>query len=92
MASTPTESDSEKLSAFAVPFIDSNELIFESTTELDLEDNHTNVFFAKCRSFDVAVKVPKRQTLSKRELKKFSSEVEIMRFVKQKKNHKNRTN
>ena len=69
---------SEKKEAFSVPHIGSEEIELQ---ELIGRGCFGKVYSGMCRSMEVAVKVPKKQNLSKRSLKAFIKEVEIMRCV-----------
>lgn len=69
-------SSSSKQKAFTVPYIDPDEI---HLGKLLGKGCFGKVYSAECRSVEVAVKIPKKQNLSKRSLKNFIKEVEIMR-------------
>eukprot|EP01132_Coremiostelium_polycephalum_P000471 gene471-597_t len=63
------------------PEIPPEEIIFDPKTDLLGGGAYGKVYRATCRGKKVAVKVPKKQTLSESELKSFKNEVEIMRQI-----------
>jgi len=63
------------------PEIPPEEIIFDPKTDLLGGGAYGKVYKATCRGKKVAVKVPKKQTLSESELKSFKNEVEIMRQI-----------
>merc|ERR1712137_101837 len=65
----------EKAEAFSVPHISSEEIELQ---QLIGRGCFGKVYSGLCRSMEVAVKVPKKQNLSKRSLRAFIKEVEIM--------------
>ncbi|EGC38851.1 hypothetical protein DICPUDRAFT_148427 [Dictyostelium purpureum] len=63
------------------PEIPPEEIKFDSRTDLLGGGAYGKVYKATCRGKKVAVKVPKKQTLSESELKSFKNEVDIMRNI-----------
>ena len=63
--------------AFSVPHIAPEEITLKGLLG---KGCFGKVFAGECRSIEVAVKVPKKQNLSKRALRNFCKEVEIMRL------------
>lgn len=63
--------------AFTVPHIDPEEIVLKGLLG---KGCFGKVYVGECRSIEVAVKVPKKQNLSKRNLRNFIKEVEIMRY------------
>lgn len=72
-----SKSDKAK-SAFTIPYIDPDEIQLKGLLG---KGCFGKVYSGECRSIDVAVKIPKKQNLSKRALRNFIKEVEIMRYV-----------
>ncbi|KAM9975096.1 hypothetical protein ACTFIW_008571 [Dictyostelium discoideum] len=63
------------------PEIPPEEIKFDVKTDLLGGGAYGKVYKATCRGKKVAVKVPKKQTLSESELKSFKNEVEIMKQI-----------
>ena len=70
------DSSKDKAELFSVPYIAPGEI--ELMTLIG-RGCFGKVYSGLCRSMEVAVKVPKKQTLSKRSMRNFVKEVEIMR-------------
>merc|ERR1712137_964058 len=69
------DAKSSKKDAFTIPYIDPDEINLKGLLG---KGCFGKVYSGECRSIEVAVKIPKKQKLSKRALVNFTKEVEIM--------------